>query len=97
IAVSNVHRHQLAVEVNEAFPFGRPEINALGSSHGDRIDLRLCRPLIQRVFLSEIDHLLAGHAGNRSYSSHKIVRTYSGVAQNVLRTCAIAPSPSARR
>ena len=82
IAVSNVHRHQLAVEVDEALPFRRPEINALSPRHRDGIDFGLRRPLIQCVFLSKIDHLLAGHGRNRSCCSHKIVQTYSELTRN---------------
>src|ERR1035438_23563 len=47
IAVSDVDRHQLAVEVDEALPFRRPEINALGPRYRDGIDLGLRRPLKQ--------------------------------------------------
>src|SRR5215468_10097038 len=47
ITVPNVHRHQLAVKVDETLSLWRPKINALGTRDGNRIDLRLCRPLEQ--------------------------------------------------
>src|SRR5213082_3198868 len=45
IAVADVHAHQLAVEVDEALAFRRPEVDALRSRHRNRIDFRLRRPL----------------------------------------------------
>src|SRR3981081_4344052 len=59
IAVSNVYRHQLTIEIDEALPFRRPEIDALSPRPRNRIDLRLRRPLKQSVSLRELDHLLA--------------------------------------
>src|SRR5208283_4471870 len=41
IAVADVHRHQLAVEVDEAFALGRPEIDSLRPGDRDRINFRL--------------------------------------------------------
>src|SRR3981081_1910410 len=70
IAVSYVYRHQLTIEIDEALPFRRPEINALSPRHRNRIDLRLRRPLKQCVSLREIDNLLAGHRGVGGRSSH---------------------------
>ena len=66
----DVHAHQLAVEVDEALAFRRPEINALRARDRDRIHLRLRRPFEERVLLRERDHLLAGHRADR-FNSHK--------------------------
>src|SRR5260221_6080568 len=77
IAVSNVYRHQLAVEVDEALPFRSPEINAPRPRHRNGIDLRLRRPLKQRVFLREINNLLAGHGRGRYSRRHScLVSTF---------------------
>src|ERR1017187_7800639 len=70
VAMSDVHRHQLAVEIDEALPFRRPEIDALCPSHRNRIDLGLCRPLKQCVLPGEIDDLSARHRGVGSNRSH---------------------------
>ena len=63
VAVADVHAHQLAVEVEEALAFGRPEIHALRARHRNRIDGVLRRPFIDRVLAAQIDHLFAGHGG----------------------------------
>ena len=63
VAVADVDAHQLAVEVDEALPFRRPEVNALCARDRDGIDLGLRRPFEQRVLLGEIDDFLAGHGG----------------------------------
>src|SRR5688500_18688378 len=63
IAVADVHAHQLAVEVQEALAFGRPEIDALGAGHRDGIDGALRRPLEERVPLREGHDILASHGG----------------------------------
>ena len=49
VAVADVDAHQLAVEVDEALAFGRPEVDALRARDGNRIDLRLRGPLEDRV------------------------------------------------
>ena len=61
VAVADVDAHQLAVEVDEALAFRRPEVDALGPRDRNRIDLRLRRPLEERVLLRQRDHLVAGH------------------------------------
>src|ERR1019366_1758771 len=73
VAMSDVDRHQLAVEVDETLPFRRPEINPLGTSHRDWIDLRLRRPLIQCVLLGQVDNLLASHGGSRGSGGHPVL------------------------
>src|SRR5215831_208004 len=70
VTVSDVDRHQLAVEVDETLPIGRPKINALGAGNRDRVNLRLRRRLENRVILSEIDNFLARHRGGFSSSRH---------------------------
>src|SRR5436305_9387240 len=32
VSVSDVHGHELAIKINEALPFGRPEVDAFGLS-----------------------------------------------------------------
>ena len=61
VAVADVHAHQLAVEVEEALPFRRPEAHALRARDGNRIHRPLGGPLEDRVPLRERDHLRAGH------------------------------------
>ena len=73
IAVSDVDRHELAVEVDESLPFRRPEINAFGPRHRNRIDLRLRRPLVQSVLLGQVNNFLAGHRGRRGRGRHSIL------------------------
>ena len=71
IAMADVYAHQLAVEIDEALPFRRPEINTLGSGNWDRINLGLGRPFIQSVLFCEGDYFLAGHCGYGCSSRHK--------------------------
>ncbi len=61
VAVSDIDGHELAVEVDEALPFRRLEINSLGAGDGNGIDLRLRRPFIERVLAREVDDFFAGH------------------------------------
>ena len=61
VAVADVDAHQLAVEVDVALALGRPEVDALGARDGNRIDLRLRRPLVDRVLAGQRDDLVAGH------------------------------------
>src|SRR5262249_17492300 len=61
IAMANVHRHQLAVEVDKPLPVRRPEVNAFGLHNGNRVYLRLRRPFVQRMFLTQIDNCLSGN------------------------------------
>src|SRR6185369_17967093 len=51
--------HQLAVEVDEAFAFRRPKIDALGARDWNRIDSRLHGPFKESVFATEFDDLFA--------------------------------------
>ena len=61
IAVADVHRHQLAVEVDVALPVRRVEVDAFRSIDGKRIDGALYRPFGDRVLLRERNHLFARH------------------------------------
>src|SRR5439155_16284337 len=70
VAMADVHAHQLAVEVDEALAFGRPEVDALRAGHGDRIDFRLSGPLEERVLLRQRDHLFAGHCFRCDFGCH---------------------------
>ena len=49
VAMSDVDRHQLAVEVQDAVALGRVEIHALGMIDRDRIEGALDRPGEERV------------------------------------------------
>ena len=68
--MSDVDRHELAVEVDEALPFRRVEVNPFGAGDRNGIDLRLRGPFVERVFAGEIDDLLAGHRGCFSDRAH---------------------------
>src|SRR5215469_13248948 len=63
IPVPNVHRHQLAIKVDEALSLWRPKVNTLGTRDRNWINLRLCRPFEQGMFLAQIDNFLTGHGG----------------------------------
>ena len=73
VAVADVDAHQLAVEVDEPFSFRRPEVNPLGPLDRNRVDLRLRRPLEERVLLRERDHLVAGHRLLQRFGGHVIL------------------------
>ena len=75
VAVPDVDRHQLTVEIDETLPLRRPEVDPLRLGHRNRIDLRLSRPLKQSVLLGEINNLLARHRRIRNCSSHGVLIT----------------------
>jgi hypothetical protein len=62
VPVTDVHAHQLAVEVEEATAVGRVEVDALGVVDGERRDLRLRRPVVEGVALRELDDLFCREA-----------------------------------
>src|ERR1700730_805605 len=102
ITMSDVDRHQLTVEVDETTPFRRVEVNALGASNRNRIDLRLRRPFIQRVLACEIDDFLAGHGRRRSDRGHvnpfwEPLCSSPGKAAESAKTCGCALWPSVPR
>src|SRR5665213_2445211 len=70
VAVADIHAHQLTVEVDEALPLRRPEVDPLGARHRNRIHLRLRGPLEERVLLRQRDHLVAGHRRTRRFNGH---------------------------
>jgi hypothetical protein len=57
--VADVRAHELAVEVEEALALRRPEVDAFRARDRDGIDLRLHRPLEDRVLAAEGDDLLS--------------------------------------
>ena len=61
VAMPDVDGHELAVEVDEALPFRRVEVNSLGARNRNGIDLRLRRPFVQRVLAREVDDFFARH------------------------------------
>ena len=87
VAVADVHAHQLAVEVDEPLAFRRPEVDPLGARDRDRIDLRLRRPLEERVLLRQRDHLFAGHRLVQGFGRHLEPSFSSGVAASIRILC----------
>src|SRR5258705_3905082 len=71
IAVADVHRHQLAVEVDVALAFGRVEIDAFGAIDDEGVDVPLYRPFGDRVLLRERGNLGARQLclGGSAYGS----------------------------
>ena len=63
VAMTDVHAHQLAVEVEEPFAVGRPEIGALGAGDGNRVERVLRGPFEERVLLRQGDDLSVSHGG----------------------------------
>jgi hypothetical protein len=63
VAMTDVHGHQLAVEVDVALAVRVPEIDALAVVHGDGVDLVLRGPAEERVLLVEGDDLLEVSGG----------------------------------
>src|SRR6185369_15603442 len=61
VAVTDVDAHELAVEIDEAFTFGRPKINALRARNRNRIDSSLGGPFEESVATTEFNDLLACH------------------------------------
>jgi hypothetical protein len=61
VAMTDVHAHQLAVEVDEPLAFGRVEVDPLRVRDGNRIHLRLRRPFEERMLLRQRNHLFSGH------------------------------------
>ena len=62
VAVPDVDAHQLAVEVDEALAFRRPEVDAFGARDGNRIHRSLRGPFKECVPAAEVDDLLARHS-----------------------------------
>src|SRR5438067_7789217 len=71
VAVPDIDAHQLAVEVDEAFVFRRPEVDALGARDGNRIHRGLSGPFEECVPATEFNDLLTGHGF--SCNCHSIV------------------------
>src|SRR6185295_2701807 len=59
VAVSDVYAHQLAVEVDEAFAFRRPEVDAFRGCHRDWIDCCLSGPFEESMTTTKFDDFLA--------------------------------------
>ena len=70
IAVADVDRHQLAVEVEDPAALGRVEVDAFGPIDRDGIDGALDRPGEERVLARQRDDLLAGHAAGCGADAH---------------------------
>ncbi len=71
VAVADVHRHQLAVEVEDPLALGRVEVDALGVIDGDRVELALDGPREEGVGPVLGDDLLAGHPRGRGFDGHR--------------------------
>ena len=61
VAVADVDAHQLAVEIDVALVFRRPEVDALRARDGNRIHRGLRRPLEECVPATEFDDFFARH------------------------------------
>ena len=72
IAVADVDRHQLAVEVEDPLTLGRVEVDALGVIDGDRVDGPLDRPREDRVLLGEGGDLRARHRAGSGADTHRV-------------------------
>ncbi len=70
IAVTDVDRHQLAVEIEDPLPLRRVEPDALCVVDDDRVDRALDRPGEEGVRAVEGDDLLAGHRLGCSPDAH---------------------------
>ena len=64
VAVADVHRHELAVEVEDPLALGRVQVDALRMVDGDRIQGALDGPREERVGAVERDDLRARHLGD---------------------------------
>ena len=63
VAMADVHRHELAVEVDDPLAFGRVEVDPFGVVDGDWVDGALDRPREERVLARQADDLGARHRG----------------------------------
>ena len=70
VAVADVDRHQLAVEVEDPLALGRVQVDALGAVDRDRVERALDRPREERVLPGEGDDLLARHP-RRGADAHR--------------------------
>ncbi len=71
IAVADVDRHQLAVEVEDPVAFGRVQVDPFGVIDGDRVEGALDRPREERVLPRQRDDLLAGHGAWSGGDGHR--------------------------
>ena len=78
VAVADVDRHQLAVEVDDPLAFGRIEVDALGVVDGDRVDRALDRPREDRVLLRERGDLVAAHRAGSGADAHRFTSGAAG-------------------
>ncbi len=73
VAVSDVHRHELAVEVEDAPAFRRVQPDSFRVIDGDGIDCTLHRPREERVLLRQPRDLFAGHAALCDLNGHGVL------------------------
>src|SRR6266850_1828714 len=70
VAMPDVYAHQLAIEVDEALSFRRPEVDSLRACDRNGIHRSLSRPFEECVPAAEIDDLLARHGfANNSHGT----------------------------
>ncbi len=81
MGVADVRAHELAVEVQVALAFGRPEVDAFRARDRDGVDLGLRRPLEHRVLAAEGDDLLAAQVTHdfRSFGRHQRALLMTGI------------------
>src|SRR4029450_8801762 len=70
VAVADVDRHQLAVEVEDPLTLGRVEVDPLRPIDRDRVDRPLGGPREERVLPTEPDDLLARHPAGCGADAH---------------------------
>ena len=73
VAVPGVDAHQLAVEVHEPPAVGGVEVDALGARHGQRLQPRLCHPVIQGVAQAELGDLVGAEGLDGLHHHARIV------------------------
>ena len=88
VAMADVDAHQLAVEVDEPLAFRGPEVDAFGPRHRNRVDLRLRRPLEERVLPAERDDFVAGHLPPFNIASRFALNSLPGFHSGILSASA---------
>ncbi len=92
VAVADVDRHQLAVEVEDLPALGRVQVDALGTIDRDRVDRPLDRPREERVGAIERDDLLAGEVLQGGFDGHGRLRS-GGSSRFGRRRAIVADAP----
>ena len=70
VAVTDVDRHQLAVEIEDALALGGVQVDAFGMVDGDGVEGALDGPGEEGVLPGQGDDLVAGHAAGSGRDAH---------------------------